>query len=66
MPHIGGLDLAAELGRRYPDLKVLYISEYGTAIATQGIAFAAPDLVLLKPFTEEMLLDRVRHLCEND
>jgi DNA-binding NtrC family response regulator len=63
MPRMGGLDLAAELDRCYPDLKILYISGYTDSIAIAGIAQRAPHLVLLKPFTKEMLLDSVRRLC---
>jgi two-component system, cell cycle sensor histidine kinase and response regulator CckA len=63
MPRMGGLDLAAELDRQYPGLKILYVSGYTASIAIAGIAQRSPHLVLLKPFTEEMLLDRVRRLC---
>jgi CheY-like chemotaxis protein len=63
MPRMGGLDLAAELDRRYPDLKILYISGYSASIAVQGVASKAPYLVLPKPFTEEELIARVRQLC---
>jgi two-component system, cell cycle sensor histidine kinase and response regulator CckA len=63
MPNMGGLDLAAELDRRYPGLKILYISGYANSIATQGIARKAPELVLLKPFTVDELIDRIGLLC---
>jgi len=63
MPRMGGLDLAAELGRRCPQLKILYISGYTASIAIAGIAQRLPHMVLLKPFTEEMLLDRIRRSC---
>jgi two-component system, cell cycle sensor histidine kinase and response regulator CckA len=63
MPCVSGLDLAAELNREYPDLKILYMSGYGESIAIRGILSIAPQLVLVKPFTEELLLNRVRELC---
>lgn len=66
MPHMGGLDLTAEISRRYPNLKVLYMSGYGSSVAVQSIAYRAPEGILLKPFTEEMLVDRVRGLCQRD
>ena len=66
MPHMGGLDLTSEISRRYPDLKILYMSGYGASVAVQGITYQTPENMLLKPFTEEMLVDRVRGLCERD
>ena len=55
-----GLDLAAELGRQQPGLRILYISEYVESIAMEAIAKNSPELVLLKPFTEASLIARVR------
>jgi two-component system, cell cycle sensor histidine kinase and response regulator CckA len=63
MPGMGGLDLGAELARRYPAVKVLYISGYCTSIAVQGIAHIAPHLILAKPFTADELIFRVGRLC---
>jgi two-component system cell cycle sensor histidine kinase/response regulator CckA len=63
MPRMGGLDLAAELERSYPDLRILYVSGYAASVAVAGIAQRSPHLVLLKPFTAEILLDSVRRLC---
>src|ERR1051326_1142376 len=37
MPGMSGLDLAAELGRQDPALKILYISGHGTSIAMESI-----------------------------
>jgi hypothetical protein len=62
LPGTNGLDLAAELGREYPGLTILYISGYVDSVAMQGISRRSPELVLLKPFTERELLDRVHML----
>lgn len=66
MPHMGGLDLTAAISRGYPDLKILYMSGYGASVAVQVITYKAPENMLLNPFTEEMLVDRVRGLCERN
>jgi DNA-binding response OmpR family regulator len=64
MPGMSGLDLAAELGREFPGLKILFTSGYVDSIAMQGIAGLSPESVLFKPFTVEDLLSRVHKLLE--
>ncbi len=59
MPRLSGLDVAAELGRRAPETKVLYLTGNSTSIAIEGIRRQSPQSLLLKPFTEEVLLDRI-------
>lgn len=59
MPGMSGLDLASELDREYPELKILYISGYVDSIAADVLSRRSPDHVLLKPFGEKALLDRV-------
>jgi CheY-like chemotaxis protein len=65
MPGMSGLDLASELAREYPSLPILYISGYVGSLAADALARRTPDRVLLKPFTEQTLVDRVRLLLEN-
>jgi DNA-binding response OmpR family regulator len=62
MPGMSGLDLAAELMRRHPGQKILYISGYGDSIAIEGLVRSSPDSVLCKPFTAPMLIGRLREL----
>lgn len=62
MPGMSGLDLASDLQREYPGLKILYISGYVGSLAADALAQRSPDRMLLKPFTEETLLARVRML----
>ena len=64
MPGMSGLDLATELEREYPNVKILYISGYTDSIAMDVIARREPDAVLLKPFTERALVDHVKRLLE--
>jgi DNA-binding response OmpR family regulator len=66
MPGMNGLDLAAELERRRPGVKILYISGLGASIAMESIVRQAADRVLLKPFTPQALVDRVAHLLALD
>jgi two-component system cell cycle sensor histidine kinase/response regulator CckA len=62
MPGMSGLDLASELSRLRPDIKVLYISGYSESIAMDVIAHRSPELVLLKPFTATDLMSRIQDL----
>lgn len=65
MPGLGGLDLGAELGRRMPGVRVLYMLSAMESIATQSLLRESPEVVLLKPFTLQELLRRVRFLLES-
>jgi CheY-like chemotaxis protein len=63
MPHMNGLELGRALAARAPRLKMLYMSGYRDALAR-----AAPEgttaTLLLKPFTPEVLLARVREALD--
>lgn len=59
MPQMSGLDVAAELARQDPNLKILYVSANGASIAIESIRRRSPEHLLLKPFTERSLVDRV-------
>jgi DNA-binding response OmpR family regulator len=62
MTGVSGLDLAGDLGREFPSLKILYISGFVGSLAAEALACGSPERVLLKPFSEQELLDRVRLL----
>jgi DNA-binding response OmpR family regulator len=64
MPGMSGLDLATDLDREYPNLKILYISGYVGSLAAEVLSRRTPDRVLMKPFSAEELLERVRMLLE--
>ncbi|HTS28615.1 MAG TPA: response regulator [Bryobacteraceae bacterium] len=66
MPNMSGLDVAAELGRQYPEVKILYLSGHPGSIAIDCIRRRAPEHLLLKPFTEQSLVDRVSSLLARD
>jgi two-component system, cell cycle sensor histidine kinase and response regulator CckA len=59
MPEISGLELGRALAAREPRLKILYMSGYRDALARAAPA-GATETLLLKPFTPEVLLSRVR------
>jgi CheY-like chemotaxis protein len=59
MPTMSGLDVAAEIERQRPELKILYLSAQAGTIAMDCIERRSPSLLLMKPFTERSLLERV-------
>ena len=65
MPGMSGLDLATDLDREFPELKILYISGYIDSIAADVLSRRSPDRVLLKPFGEQELLERVKQLLSS-
>lgn len=64
LPGISGLDLAAQMGREFPSIPILYISGQAGSLAMECIAHQSPLRVLLKPFTMESLLQRVEMLLQ--
>jgi PAS domain S-box-containing protein len=64
MPGMNGRVLAEQLSRRQPGIKILYMSGYTDSfIAGHGVLQAGTNL-LHKPFTEEVLLSRVREVMD--
>jgi PAS domain S-box-containing protein len=66
MPKLSGRELAEQLIRRRPDLKVLYMSGYtDNAVLNSGILHQ--DVAFLqKPFTPSALAEKVREVLENN
>ena len=62
MPGLTGLDLAAQLSRDAPGLKILYMSSAVESIAMESLVRRSPEQVLLKPFTLDELIARVESL----
>ena len=64
MPAMSGADLARELLRIRPDVRVLYASGYGeSVIVSHGILEPEVDLIQ-KPFTPERLLQKIRDVLD--
>lgn len=62
MPGGSGVDLAAELDRQQPGLKILYTSASIDSVAMKSIAQHHPEAILPKPFTPSGLVAKVRDL----
>jgi hypothetical protein len=66
MPKVSGRDLADQLGKKRPDMKVLYMSGYtDNAILNNGI-LQKEVAFLQKPFTPAALTEKVRDVLESD
>jgi len=64
MPGLSGLDVAAEIERHQPGMKILYISGYASSVAMESISRRSPDRVLIKPFDAGQLIERVALLLK--
>jgi two-component system cell cycle sensor histidine kinase/response regulator CckA len=65
MPGLGGVELARDVRRRHPEVRVLLISGYAPPDVASA-ASAAPDRfpLLAKPFTPAQLAQRIRELLD--
>jgi signal transduction histidine kinase/ActR/RegA family two-component response regulator len=65
MPGMGGIELGAELRRRHPGMRMLYLSGYVDNVpALRGPLDVGSDF-LSKPFTASALLARLRRLLDD-
>ena len=62
LPGRTGPEIAREVRRRVPDVAVLYISGYTERAAANAVAIDAPFMA--KPFTPELLAQRVREVLD--
>ncbi|MCA9227002.1 MAG: response regulator, partial [Planctomycetales bacterium] len=64
MPGAGGRQLATEMARRLPELRILYVSGYaGDAIVDQGVRQSEVEF-LQKPFTPQSLAKKARAVLD--
>ncbi|MDB6040793.1 MAG: sensor hybrid histidine kinase [Verrucomicrobiales bacterium] len=63
---LSGRDLAEELKRLQPDLKVLYISGYSPELADHHFGSAAGHSFVHKPFSTQALAEAVRHCLDKN
>jgi CheY-like chemotaxis protein len=59
MPEMTGLQLIAEVKRRYPRLPVLLLTGWGESVLQTHIADVFPDAVLAKPINQIDLVDAI-------
>jgi PAS domain S-box-containing protein len=64
MPQMGGLALAEELDRMWPDMRVLFVSGYAAGAHEDLSKTSQRGQFLAKPFTAQELVARVRHLLD--
>ena len=62
---IGGKELAAELRKQKPSLKVLYVSGYSIALVSGELNQGASDLYLAKPYEPAELARAARRLLDS-
>jgi PAS domain S-box-containing protein len=62
MPGMNGIEVATAARRRWPGLRVLFMSGYQAETAPEGAVPGFAHGVLAKPFTADSLTDRVREV----
>lgn len=62
MPGLTGPELYEKLQERYPDLPVLYISGYASALGPQDDLLRQEAIFLAKPFTLEQFMARINEM----
>ncbi len=64
MPGMSGPDLAERLARRFPRMKILFISGYTDSLVIRHGLLDAEHVMLQKPFDGTMLATKVRELLD--
>ncbi len=64
MPGMSGPDLAERLARRFPRMKILFISGYTDSLVVRHGLLDAEHVMLQKPFDGTMLASKVRELLD--
>ncbi|SEM25480.1 PAS domain S-box-containing protein [Syntrophus gentianae] len=62
LPGRRGPEMAEEFEKVYPDMKVLFMSGYPVDKFHQGDLFLGQTSFIAKPFTPDMILDKLRHI----
>ncbi len=64
MPDMGGLELAGQLGARWPDLTLIYMSGYAEGDKLDPRFEGVDGSFLQKPFSAEELVQKVREVLD--
>ena len=65
MPRVSGMEAAARIRARRPDVKVLYMSGYTNAAAAHQASLPANHAFLQKPFSLDVLLRKLREVLDS-
>lgn len=65
MPVMGGIEMAERLQEEYPRLKVLYMTGFSDMDLAERGKKVPDERILLKPFTRDVLTQRVRQVLES-
>ena len=66
MPEMGGKELSQELQKKYPSLKVLFISGYTEESMSHGSVLGEGGTFLQKPFSPQTLAEKVREVLDKN
>ena len=64
MPEMRGHHLADELRKRYPEMRVIYMSGYTDNALVHSGSLPEGTVFLQKPFTPDIVLRRVREVLD--
>ena len=59
MPEMNGYEVGKKVRRLRPDMKVIYMSGYGSDVISRGDLLEKEDLFIEKPFTSNILLAKI-------
>jgi PAS domain S-box-containing protein len=65
MPGMNGFDLAVEARRILPNLRAIFMSGYAEGALAQGARPGPDDVVLMKPFSTDVLVEHLRRRLQD-
>jgi len=66
MPEMDGYELASIVGNKYPEIKIQLASGYSEIKGTDIYNNELQEMLLLKPYTVQDLLKKIRNLLDED
>jgi len=66
MPEMSGSDLARRIAEQHPEVKVLLMSGYMRDPAVRRSIVRESGAFLPKPFTPELLVERIREVLDSE
>lgn len=65
MPNMSGKELVEHLRLLQPEIKVIYMSGYGSSILSSGNKFGSDAVFLQKPFRPAELSEKIREILQS-